>query len=134
MPPPPEAFRSGARDVPGPPDFGSAVVTCLRKAFRARGRASPEEFWYFAVLWLCVGAGAVVLGLSDNDFGAVATDVLTCAWMLLIVPLIAVGIRRLHDTGRSGGWCWLGVSLVGLIVLIALCSGASEPHRNRFGD
>lgn len=132
MPPPPEAFP-GTREV-RVPDFGTAVLICLRKAVRARGRATQEEFWYFAVLWLCVGVAAGALGLARGDAGAVLADIVTSVWMLMIVPLVSAGIRRLHDTGRSGGWCWLGLSTVGVVVLLVFWCGAGQPHPNRYGD
>ena len=52
----------------------------------------------------------------------------------LIVPSIAVGIRRLHDTGRSGWWLLIIlVPLAGIIVLVVFLATEGEPGPNRYG-
>ena len=63
------------------------------------------------------------------------TTVLSSIWSLAtFLPSLAVGIRRLHDTDRSGWW-WLisFIPLIGIIVLIVFWCSAGIPGSNRFG-
>lgn len=53
----------------------------------------------------------------------------------LLIPSLAIAVRRLHDTGRGGGWLFIGlIPLVGAIVLIIFFCQDSEMYANRFGD
>jgi uncharacterized membrane protein YhaH (DUF805 family) len=54
--------------------------------------------------------------------------------LAIMVPAIAVAVRRLHDTGRSGWWILIGlVPFVGFIALIVLLAQDSNPGENQFG-
>ena len=96
-----------------------------------QGRAPRSEFWWFALFYmllsLVIGA---VSGLSDV-LGGVLNLVVTLA---LLVPTIAVSIRRLHDTDRTGWWVLIGlVPLIGTIVLIVFYVQRGTDGDNRFG-
>ena len=54
--------------------------------------------------------------------------------LVVVIPSLAVGIRRLHDTGRSGWWLLIGfIPLIGSIILLVLFATAGEPGSNRYG-
>lgn len=124
--------------------FSRAVGTCLEKYAVFSGRAGRAEYWWFFLFNLVVsllasildagvlGADSFRIGLGPaGDQGLVATLVS----LLLFVPNLSVGARRLHDIGRSGWWLLLGlVPCVGLIVLIVFFATRGEPHPNRYGD
>lgn len=102
--------------------FQDAVRTCLTEKYAGfSGRARRSEYWYFFLFTIIVG---IVAGIIDGILGTqgkVGTLGLVGAItsLALLVPGIAVGIRRLHDTGRSGLWLLIGlIPLVGPIVLI----------------
>ena len=89
--------------------FAESVSTCLKKYVDFNGVASRSEFWWFILFVFIV---AVVLGwaspLLANIFG-----------LAMLLPELAVGARRLHDTGRSGWWqLLLLLPVIGLIILI----------------
>ena len=101
------------------------------------GRSRRSEYWYFTLFYLVI---AIVLSVLDGIvFGGSVdgkgTPVLSGLFMLaMLLPSIAVGIRRLHDTDRSGWWLLMGlVPLVGVIVLIVFFVQDSKPGDNRFG-
>ena len=101
------------------------------------GRSRRSEYWYFTLFYLVI---AIVLSVLDGIvFGGSVdgkgTPVLSGLFMLaMLLPSIAVGIRRLHDTDRSGWWLLIGlVPLVGFIVLIVFFVQDSRPGDNRFG-
>ncbi|MDU1905090.1 MAG: DUF805 domain-containing protein [Dysgonomonas sp.] len=61
------------------------------------GRARRKEYWYFFLVNLVVG---IILGIID---GIIGMQILSTIWSLaLLVPGIAVAIRRMHDVGKSG--------------------------------
>ena len=101
------------------------------------GRSRRSEYWSFTLFYLVL---AIVLSVLDGIvFGGSVdgkgTPVLSGLFMLaMLLPSIAVGIRRLHDTDRSGWWLLIGlVPLVGFIVLIVFFVQDSKPGDNRFG-
>ncbi len=63
------------------------------------GRARRKEFWMFILFYIIF---SIVVGIVDSIIGS---QVLTLIYSLgLFVPSLAIGARRLHDTGRSGWW------------------------------
>src|SRR6266581_1199955 len=102
----------------------------LKKYAVFSGRARRKEFWMFYLFYLII---VVVLGIVEWMIGipAVLTGIYTLA---LIVPTIAVTVRRLHDTGRTGWWwfIWL-VPVIGGIVLLVFLVLDSQPGDNEYG-
>lgn len=126
----PTASTAGAGPWPAPPrTFGEAIRVCFSKYAVFRGRASRSEFWWFTLAQVLAGfawfillaivavgaAGSTMMDPSLDVFsGAVAgVAILFIVGVLLflavILPSIAVTVRRLHDTGRSGWWMWLTI-------------------------
>ena len=77
-------------------DFVQAVKTCLSKYADFKGRAGRPEFWWFVLLQVAV---SFVLGMVSQSLQGLAA-------LLLLLPAIAVGTRRLHDIGKSGCFNW----------------------------
>jgi uncharacterized membrane protein YhaH (DUF805 family) len=100
--------------------FPDAVQTCFHKYVDFTGRARRSEFWWWALFTFLLGIAAsfidAVLG-TRNSSGTGLIGSLTNLAVLL--PSLAVGARRLQDTGRSGWWqlLWI-VVCIGWIVLI----------------
>jgi uncharacterized membrane protein YhaH (DUF805 family) len=91
--------------------FQDSIRTCLTKYADFAGNASRPEFWWFALFVLLVSAVLTTITPLLGEVFSIA----------VLLPYLAVGARRLHDTGKSG---WLQllllVPLAGLIVLIIL--------------
>lgn len=119
------------------------------KAFRQYadfgGRASRQEFWMFVLFNLLLAmAWAFVAGLLTGLFGGSFDQesrlmfmykLIAIYYAVTTVPAMAVGVRRLHDTGRSGWWMLIGlVPLVGGIWLIVLMCSDDNPGDNRYGS
>jgi uncharacterized membrane protein YhaH (DUF805 family) len=77
--------------------FQSALQT-LKKYAEFNGRASRQEFWSFFVFLIVVNAVAGLLGLLLG-FGPALGGLIG---LLLLIPQVAVAVRRLHDIGKSG--------------------------------
>ncbi len=97
--------------------FADAIKSCLSQYVGFAGRARRSEFWYFYLFTIIVSIVASVLQRAvSNSSSGVITGIVGLA---LILPSLAVGVRRLHDTGRSGWWILIGlIPVIGTIVLI----------------
>ena len=77
--------------------FGDSVSTCLRKYFVVEGRASLSEFWWFQLIWV-VAYLSIILFSNNEPIVFFSLGII----ILIAIPLFTVGIRRLHDTNKSG--------------------------------
>lgn len=114
--------------------FSEAVGICFRKYATLTGRASRSEYWWWVLFYVLV---VFVVGLVGSA-GDAASDglyvLLGIAWLALFIPTLAVFVRRLHDTGRSGWWWFIGlVPLVGSIVLLVFVLEAGNSGTNKYG-
>lgn len=100
------------------------------------GRATRSEYWYFSLFTFLITIGLAIidtgLGTVDETTGQ---GVLGALWSLFILlPSLAVFVRRLHDTGRSGWWFWiLLVPLIGVIVILVFMCIDSQNEENQYG-
>lgn len=95
----------------------TAVVTCLKKYVTFSGVASRSEYWWFS---LFEGIGYLVLR-------AINAPSLVSFWTLaLFLPGLAVNVRRLHDTGRSGWWYLAWILFPWELVLLCLPTRAFD--------
>lgn len=117
-------------------DFMTAVRTCLSKYVGFSGRARRSEYWFFALFGVLAGIVASVLdSILGTDYGSSGNGLLgTVVSLGLFLPQLAVGARRLHDTGRSGWWqlLWI-IPIIGWILLIVWLATDSTPGDNQHG-
>ncbi|MFC9245242.1 DUF805 domain-containing protein [Streptomyces sp. NPDC057136] len=94
------------------------------------GRARRKEYWMFVLFNLIVALVLVGIGL------AIETQIPCIIYIVaVLVPTLAVLVRRLHDTGRSGWWILISfVPLVGGIMLLVFLASESKPEANTYGD
>ena len=93
------------------------------------GRARRSEFWYFALFNFIVSVG---LGMVDVFTGLGFLS--TVYGLAVIIPGIALGVRRLHDTGKSGWWLLVFlIPMVGWIILLVFYLQDSQLHANEYG-
>jgi len=103
--------------------MGNAISTCFKKYATFSGRASRSEFWFFYLFYIIVYIVGSIAGV------AVDSSMLVYLFIVPIwLPQLAVGVRRMHDVGRSG-WFIL-VPIYNLILLLS----ASNPGTNKYGD
>ncbi|MYC36195.1 MAG: DUF805 domain-containing protein [Chloroflexi bacterium] len=98
--------------------FAESISTCFRKYIVFSGRAQRSEYWWF---FLFTFVTSVVLGI----IGSLAPVLQFLEWVFslaVLLPSLAVTVRRLHDTNRTGWWILLllGLGLAGIIVGAAL--------------
>lgn len=110
--------------------FQDSIRTVLSKYATFTGRAGRPEFWWFVLFNFLVN---LVTSIIDGAvFGSPVLNTVT--GLALILPSIAVGVRRLHDIDRSGWWLLLGlIPVIGWIVLIYFNVQPGQQGDNRFG-
>ncbi len=100
------------------------------------GRAQRKEYWMFVLFNILISiALAVVDGMTGTLDEQTGYGLLSGIYSLaVLIPSIAVAVRRLHDTGRSAWWLLIVLlPLVGAIVLLVFMVLDSEPGSNDYG-
>ncbi len=108
-------------------------MEALRKYADFSGRSRRKEYWFFVLFYLII---YLVLAIVDTVIlGSEGIGLLTTLFALaMLIPGIAVSVRRLHDTGRSGWWILIGfIPFIGLIVLLVFYFQDSQPGSNEYG-
>ncbi len=106
----------------------------LQRYTKFDGRASRAEFWWYALAtWLIYVVGWIVTGILfavSSALGVIGVILLVALYLTLIVPTVAVGIRRLHDTNKSGWWMLIGLIPFGGLVLLVffILEGTNGPN------
>ena len=113
-------------------EFGEAVRTVLTEKYADfRGRAPRSEYWWFVLFYMLVYLAVALVGVVSDTLAGIVQFVV---WLGLLVPSIAVAVRRLHDTDRSGWWLLIAlIPVIGTIVLIVFTVQRGTPGDNRFG-
>ena len=113
-------------------------LEALTKYADFSGRARRQEYWMFSLINVIISfavgfaAGLVggMLGLGQNAVTAIAL-IYSAA---VFIPSMAVWVRRLHDTGRSGWWSLIIlVPIIGAVMLLLWAVQDSEPGTNAYG-
>ena len=109
--------------------FQDAVTTVLTKKYADfSGRARRSEYWFWA---LAVILAEIVLEIIGS---IIHTQFLYYIFALaVLVPGWAVFARRMHDTGRSGWWWLIALTIIGAFFLLYWLVSDSEPGTNQYG-
>jgi uncharacterized membrane protein YhaH (DUF805 family) len=108
-------------------------LTVLKKYAVFDGRARRKEYWMYALFNSIIILVLVLLGTMSNSYkaGMALFDLYALA---TLIPGLAVTVRRLHDTGRSGLWFLIVlVPFIGGIVLFVFTVLDSDPGENEYG-
>lgn len=99
------------------------------------GRAERREYWFFTLFNLIFFTLLYAFDLAR--LGETSADYIPLSMiyaLAVFLPNLAVTVRRLHDTGRSGWWTLIAcVPVIGWIVLLAFLISDSQPGTNRYG-
>jgi uncharacterized membrane protein YhaH (DUF805 family) len=108
----------------------------LRKYADFSGRARRKEYWVYTLFTILI---SIVLAIVDEVAGLnKATQGLSplsnLYGLLVLIPGLAVSVRRLHDTGKSG-WSLLIVliPIIGAIILLVYMVRSGDPGPNQYG-
>lgn len=128
-----------------------SIRSVLSKYADFNGRASRSEFWWYYLAYMVVVFTLYLLAviptaaMSASDpyatesqelpaFAVVAMLLLFAVVVGFLLPTIAVVVRRLHDTDRSGFYYFMSfIPFVGGIIMLVFLAGSGTPGPNRFG-
>jgi len=121
-------------------NFAEAVESGVKRFVDFNGRSSRSEYWYFflftflfgLVLSICSSI-AVAVGHGPNGTSGAFTVIGYLVDLVFFLPSLAVFVRRMHDSNRSGWWYFLAFTGVGLIPLIIWLATRGTIGENRFG-
>ena len=110
--------------------FTEAIWVCLSNYITFSGRASRSEYWYFFLFSFLAGLLATVFdgiffGFSGDDAAGPLNSIVNLA---LLLPMVAVGFRRLHDINRTGWWIggfWLALIGGGFLIGVLSVNGGA---------
>jgi uncharacterized membrane protein YhaH (DUF805 family) len=114
----------------------SWYLQALKKYAVFSGRSRRMEYWYFVLFNIIV---SIVLGVIDGLLGTsgsyAGAGLLSGIYGLaVLIPSLAVTVRRLHDTDRTGWWILIAlVPLIGVIVLLVFALLEGTPGDNQYG-
>lgn len=106
-------------------------IGVLKKYAEFNGRARRKEYWMFFLFNLII---SFVLGFIDGVLGSPGAIGMLYG-LAILIPGLAVTVRRLHDTGRSGWWCLIVfLPIIGSLVLLVFMVLDSQTGANEYGD
>jgi uncharacterized membrane protein YhaH (DUF805 family) len=114
----------------------SWYLAVIKKYAVFSGRARRKEYWLFLLINILI---SIALGLVDGALGTfdmeAGVGLLGGLYgLVMLIPSLAVLVRRLHDTDHSGWWVLIGfVPLIGAVVILLFIIRDSTPGSNRFG-
>ena len=106
-------------------------LMCVRNKYADfNGRARRKEYWMYVLVY-CILFSIVALIESFLGLRSFLTGIVSLA---LLVPSLAVGVRRLHDVGKPGWWLLAClVPILGILYLLYLAVQDSQPGTNMWG-
>lgn len=112
--------------------FSEAVQACFSRYMVFEGRSRRAELWWFVLFAML---GNAVTAMADWALFWSGADVLNTVFgIAILLPMLAVGARRLHDIGRSGWWQLIGlIPILGMLVLIYWFIQPGDEQDNAFG-
>ena len=123
--------------------FENAIRTVVEdKYFDFSGRASRSEYWWMQLGLIGLQIGMVIvftiMGLILGEAGALlGMGLLVLLGLALLLPMLGVTVRRLHDGGRSGWWFLLAlipiVNFIGAWVILVFLIMDGQPGDNQYG-
>lgn len=114
-------------------NFTEAIQSGFRNYVNFKGRAARSEYWYWALFYVIVVIVTSLIDLAIAGYGSIQ-PLTTLAELALLLPTVALGVRRLHDTDRSGWWLLLSfIPVIGWIILIIWYCSRGTIGANRFG-
>ena len=115
--------------------FGEAIASVLKNYVTFTGRAPRSEYWFWVLFVFIISIVASILDAVVFPWSSAGSGPLSLILTLgLLLPNLAVAVRRLHDIDRSGWWLLIIlIPLVGIIVFLVWACTRGTLGANRFG-
>ena len=132
-------------------NFIQSISTCMRKYVTFSGRATRSEFWWFFLFTILVNLAAtsqassfvpILLdgqNMTENESSYFLNNFFflylsTITSLILLLPSLAVAVRRLHDVGKSGWWIVIAFTVIGIIPLLIWYVTDTKDEENVYGQ
>ena len=107
-------------------NFTESIKSCYSKFFDFSGRDSKSEYWWFQLYNLIV---YLLIFVFQGDL-QILVSIIT---IVNILPAVAAGVRRIHDSNKSGWWILIGlIPLIGLYIFVLLIQDGTK-GKNKYG-
>jgi|GEM_PF-387220 len=110
-----------------------------KRAFDFQGRSARSEYWTFVLVNFVAFMGLFLVAAVTSSADSIS-PVFFVAWAMnlaALVPSLSAGVRRLHDTGKSGMWMLTlfipFLNAIAAVALLVMFCMDSQPHANKFG-
>ena len=116
-------------------NFGDSVKSGFNRYFDFSTRSSRSEYWWWVLFNTIAGYASIFLSGAIVNMGIDAGALLVFVYYIAtLIPTIAVAVRRLHDTDRSGWWLLIAiVPFIGWILLIIWYVSRGTDGDNQYG-
>jgi len=111
-------------------NFSEAIKSGFSKYATFTGRAARSEYWYWTLFTVIAN---MVAGIFDAVLGGIGMVGLIVS-LALLLPGIAVSVRRLHDCNSTGWWVLIVFTVIGIFILIFWFCQKGTTGPNRFGS
>lgn len=109
-------------------------LEALKKYATFSGRARRKEFWMFVLFNYIFMIALMILTLTIKQSEGIVGILFTLYSLAVIIPMLAVAVRRLHDVDISGWYLLIGlVPIIGSIILLVKYCSEGTPGTNRYG-
>ena len=125
-------------------NFLESLITCYKKTFNYRGRASKSEYWWFQLYYTLFAISLSYLssvtglrmGMDPYYLSDAQRILLIFPYILLfsLLPLLSAGVRRFHDMNKSG-WTvmYAVIPFIGALIVLGMLAGDGTKGKNTFG-
>jgi len=115
--------------------FSEALPLYFKNYVNFQGRSSRGAYWWATLALILVSIGlAIVDSIVFSSFTIEGTGPLGALFSLAtIIPGIAIGVRRLHDVGRSGWWLLIYFTIIGILLILFWSVQPGQRQDNPFG-
>ncbi len=117
--------------------FGEAFPLFLKNYAAFNGRSSRGAYWWSSLVYILISVVIVIVDLML--FSSVTASlqgngpVSILFGLATLVPSLAIGVRRLHDVGKSGWWLLITLTIVGILLLLYWYVQPGQRAENKFG-
>jgi uncharacterized membrane protein YhaH (DUF805 family) len=110
----------------------------LKRYAQFSGRSRRKEYWMFTLINIIISLAIYAVSFATLSHSTVVSGILVVVFfiysLLVLVPGLAVAVRRLHDIGKSGWMLLIGlIPIVGGIILLIWAASDSQPGDNQYG-
>jgi uncharacterized membrane protein YhaH (DUF805 family) len=112
--------------------FTQAIRSGFQNYVNFSGRAPRSEYWYWTLFSILVSIASALVDVALFP-SLNASPINTIVELALLLPGLAVSVRRLHDLDRTGWWLLLILTGIGAIVLLVWFCMRGTVAPNRFG-